>query len=838
MVAERRLARRIADVLIPLITEEIVEIVKVVFQERIAERICEQIVSQVAEQDTEAPKTSSRDRTLQCAAEQNPNVPVPEMVTQLLEVPKIIPQDRILQQTETSGADGQTYSSFQEDSSAALWTSTDLNGFELVISVRRLAEQEHGISATMKFGAGADGDPSVKVKDLITDLIRLQAEALSEKREDLEADVAKHSSKLEAAVARSTDGDISTQQVENTHVQHVVNTVELEMPKIIKETVQRKRPIIQEKIDRVTKHIKIPQVQFRTKVDDMPVAAQRQAPTAQTVQKAMEVPQFQFTNKVNDIPVEAQRQISMVRTIQKTTEIPQLQCVKEVIDVPAEMAVQAPHVHVVAETAETLQLPLVSQIPQAHVVEKTAEVPQMQIVEKIGETPQTQMILSTRTSESLVTAPVLENSPVVVGSEQPAHGAEYMMLEPMISEIRDLKSDLVHIRELLGVLVRKERSAEAKAEIAARRLNRMERERDQESEAECEVTLEEALADPSKVVRVIVDKWFVDRGFGFGKVLTGEIVFIHASAVVGAEVLTIGTDAWVQVVNDDARAQGGYRARRAWGQDAWQAEKDKEKANKVAQQVRRAAALTAELAAQSEKKTAAVCDQPPGLDELAGHIEAPNMGAGGSHPQATMMPDPWASFKSPSASQATVISPLPASQSSSNFSGKSRTGRSRSSTRAQDNVAMLEETMRLVVEATGKDEDSARQQLVNKRPAELLRARDFWRTRVEEKQRFQTKKKEAWEFYRRVPNFKPKSQEEFEEEFKRRVMTGYSSGSTQGREKYLDEWKTELQKKALERDSRLEARERVKMGEEDSSSKRRTEWERIFERSPFLIAAS
>ena len=37
-------------------------------------------------------------------------------------------------------------------------------------------------------------------------------------------------------------------------------------------------------------------------------------------------------------------------------------------------------------------------------------------------------------------------------------------------------------------------------------------------------------------------------------------------------------------------------------------------------------ALTAELAAQSEKKTAAVCDQPPGLDELAGHIEAPNMG--------------------------------------------------------------------------------------------------------------------------------------------------------------------------------------------------------------------
>ena len=109
---------------------------------------------------------------------------------------------------------------------------------------------------------------------------------------------------------------------------------------------------------------------------------------------------------------------------------------------------------------------------------------------------------------------------------------------------------------------------------------------------------------------------------------------------------------------------------------------------------------------------------------------------------------------------------------------------------------------------------------------------------MEEKQRFQAKKKEAWEFFRRVPSFKPKSQEEFEEEFRRRVTTGYSSSSSKGREKYLDEWMIELQKNALESDRKLEARERVKMGQEDSNSKRRTEWERIFERSPFLKAAS
>ena len=71
--------------------------------------------------------------------------------------------------------------------------------------------------------------------------------------------------------------------------------------------------------------------------------------------------------------------------------------------------------------------------------------------------------------------------------------------------------------------------------------------------------------------------------------------------------------------------RGRCPAKRAWGRNACKAERNKENANKVAQQVRRAAALTAELAAQSEKKTAAVCDQPPGLDEFAGHTEAPNM---------------------------------------------------------------------------------------------------------------------------------------------------------------------------------------------------------------------
>ena len=95
----------------------------------------------------------------------------------------------------------------------------------------------------------------------------------------------------------------------------------------------------------------------------------------------------------------------------------------------------------------------------------------------------------------------------------------------------------------------------------------MEREKDEADDAEHDANLQEALANQWKTVTVLVDKWFVDKGYGFGTAPTGEIVFIHARAVQGAEVLTIGTDAWVQVVNDDARAQGGgTEQREPWGE--------------------------------------------------------------------------------------------------------------------------------------------------------------------------------------------------------------------------------------------------------------------------------
>ena len=100
------------------------------------------------------------------------------------------------------------------------------------------------------------------------------------------------------------------------------------------------------------------------------------------------------------------------------------------------------------------------------------------------------------------------------GPEGKRQGAQ---LNGIMLERRDVKSELLHVRELLGVLVGRESCAEARTEIAARRLDRMEREQDEVDDAEHEANLQEALADKTKVVMLVVDKWFVDKGFGFGR---------------------------------------------------------------------------------------------------------------------------------------------------------------------------------------------------------------------------------------------------------------------------------------------------------------------------------
>ena len=94
--------------------------------------------------------------------------------------------------------------------------------------------------------------------------------------------------------------------------------------------------------------------------------------------------------------------------------------------------------------------------------------------------------------------------------------------------------ELREIRRMVEFLVHRERKLDVETDMAARSLERLERESSQLKDEEREASLEEVLTDHTKVVKLTVDKWFVDKGYGFGRAPTDEVVFIHASVVQGA----------------------------------------------------------------------------------------------------------------------------------------------------------------------------------------------------------------------------------------------------------------------------------------------------------------
>ena len=237
-------------------------------QERIPERICEQIadvhVRQVVEQVLAVPKNSSQDRNLQGTVEQIPDDPMLGKAEQLVEVPETVSRDGVQQRTVEQIVDAPVPQAVEE-----------LSEVSKVFSQGRI--QQRIVEQII---------PAIPLAEKIVELPVIQTEE-------------------------------RTQQGLNTHAQHVVNTVEVEKPKIIELTVQRKKYNTQEKINQVTRHVEIPVLQI--------------------VEKTVETPEIllQFTEVVVDTPVVAQRQIPIVvQTVQTSMEIPQLQITDKVIDVP------------------------------------------------------------------------------------------------------------------------------------------------------------------------------------------------------------------------------------------------------------------------------------------------------------------------------------------------------------------------------------------------------------------------------------------------------------------------------------------------------------------------
>merc|ERR1712203_805004 len=134
---------------------------------------------------------------------------------------------KILTET-TSGAEGQTYSLVQVEKSS-LKSRADLAGREVLEMVRSLAKKEHSsalnqlasrIAAVARYGSVNHADVFAKVKGLIQDMIaKLEREAGAEatekaycdeqiakteaKKSDLEEDIAKMTSRIDQAAAKS-----------------------------------------------------------------------------------------------------------------------------------------------------------------------------------------------------------------------------------------------------------------------------------------------------------------------------------------------------------------------------------------------------------------------------------------------------------------------------------------------------------------------------------------------------------------------------------------------------------------------------------------------------------
>ena len=310
---------------------------------------------------------------------------------------------------------------------------------------------------------------------------------------------------------------------------------------------------------------------------------QRHVLAIRNAHKTVEVPRVQYIDKVAHIPVHMQRQVSTLQAGQH---------IDEVEDVPALTQSEVPNIldddeDQPEQESKKRKLPMPAEaISESHADESDFD----RFEDLVLPSPEGKTLFVSIASgdeaedesdkEQEMTQSLVQGEESMLVDETDAQGPEHKMVQVVHTEwsqesrevqrkfaddMTDVKNDLAHVREMLGVLVRRERSAETKAEIAARRLDRMEREHHEADDAEHEVNLQEALANQSKAVKVLVDKWFVDKDYGFGKAPTGEIVFIHASAVQGAEVLTIGTDAWVQVVSDDARAQGRVSSKESLG---------------------------------------------------------------------------------------------------------------------------------------------------------------------------------------------------------------------------------------------------------------------------------
>ena len=342
---------------------------------------------------------------------------------------------------------------------------------------------------------------------------------------------------VEASDTRTQD---KTQHVVNTHVQHVVNTVEAETPIII------------ETINQVTKHIEIPQFQIvdvpgsQTQEETVPQDRMSDRVVQQTVKELKSKFEVGHTNKVHarnqpdknrwrkkqefEATQYPQRQVPAIRSVQKTVEVPRVQYIDNVADIPVDMQRQVSTTQAAHDIEEVEDVPALTHSEVPNIPDDDEDWLEQESKKRKLPMP-AETVFESRADESdfdrldglVLPSPEGKTLFVNIASDDEAEnepekqqemtrclvqGGESMLVDEtdaespgrqmvqmvhaewaqelrevrkkfaddVASDMSDVKNELAHVRELLGVLVRRERCAETKTEIAARRLDRMERE--------------------------------------------------------------------------------------------------------------------------------------------------------------------------------------------------------------------------------------------------------------------------------------------------------------------------------------------------------------------------
>ena len=178
-----------------------------------------------------------------------------------------------------------------------------------------------------------------------------------------------------------------------------------------------------------------------------------------------------------DIPVVAQRQVPMIPNVQKTVEVPQIQYIDKIVDAP--VVSWSEDVSVGTQTVsrkrklsmetESADVPSDSEHGLVQGEECKLEVDETRERHAAGEDP-----------DLLPVAPNMEA------------GGSHLQATAEEERIVDWTQDLREIRRMVEFLVRREKKLDVKADVAVRRLERLEREHSQLEDEEREASLQDA----------------------------------------------------------------------------------------------------------------------------------------------------------------------------------------------------------------------------------------------------------------------------------------------------------------------------------------------------------